>query len=177
MREFTPSLNAMRTQAAIDIAAPPERVASVYRDIEKWGETFPATIEHAQVIETGDNWKQIEVSHKTEGRVPNTLIFLSETEIGLEEHKKRIDASFLNEFKPAADGGTHYVITAFINLKGIYIVLKPFLQGYVRWQALKQMKSFVLDPLKPAAEKQHSWQAVGEPGQHRFFHREVREDR
>ncbi len=154
MREFVPSRNAIQAQASIDIAAPPERVAAVYCDVEKWGETFPATIEQAQVIETGDNWRQIEVTHKQEGCVTNTLIFLSDTEIGLEESKKKFTASFLNQFEPAADSSTHYVITAYIGLKGVYKVLKPFVKGYVRRQALKRMRDYVLEPLKTAAEKE-----------------------
>ena len=153
MREFVPSHNAIQAEAAIDIAAPPNHVATVYRDVARWGETFPASIEQAYVVEEGDNWKQIEVIHKKEGRVPNTLIFLSDTEIGLEERKHIFNASFLNKFEPGAKGGTHYAITAYISLKGVYKVLKPFLKNYVRRQALKQMKSYVLDPLKTAAEK------------------------
>jgi hypothetical protein len=153
MREFRPLRHAIKAQAAIDIAVPPKSVAALYCAVEKWGETFPATIEKAQVIQTGDNWEQIEVIHKSEGRVPNTLIFLSDTEVGLEESKKRFDASFLNRFELAVGGGTHYVITAYISPKGIYRVLKPFLKAYVRRKALNQMKSYVLDPLKTAAEK------------------------
>lgn len=153
MREFRPDPHAIQAEAAVDIAAPPERVAALYRNVEKWAETFPATIAYAHVIETGSNWEKIEVSHKKEGRVPNTLIFLSDTAIGLEESKKRFDASFLNTFEPNANGGTHYVVTAYISLKGIYKVLRPLLVPYVRQQALKQMKSYVLNPLKTAAEK------------------------
>jgi hypothetical protein len=153
MREFIPSPHAIKAQAAIDIAAPPASVAALYRAVEKWGETFPATIAKAQVIQTGDNWAQIEVSHRSAGRVPNTLIFLSDTEVGLEESKKRFDAKFLNKFEPAVGGGTHYVITAYISPKGIYRVLRPFLKAYVRRQALNQMKNYVLEPLKTAAEK------------------------
>ena len=85
--------------------------------------------------------------------MPNTLIFLSDTAIALTESKHRFHASFLNQFEPGANGGTHYVIKAYIRLKGIYNVFKPLLKGYVRQQALTQMKNYVLEPLKIAAEK------------------------
>lgn len=88
-----------------------------------------------------------------EGRVPNTLIFLSETEIALEESKKRFNAVFLNQFLPMAQRGTHYMITAYITLKGIYRIMKLFVKHYVRGQALKQMEQYVLAPLKTAAEQ------------------------
>lgn len=152
-REFVPSHQSIQTQSAIDIAAPPEYVAAVYRNAEKWGETFPATIERARVIERGENWAQIEVMHKQEGRVPNTLIFLSDTVIALEESKKKFNASFLNEFKVNPDGTTHYVITSYVTPRGIYKLLKPFLQGYVHRHAIKQMNEYVLQPFKKAAEQ------------------------
>jgi hypothetical protein len=41
--------------AAIDIVAPPEKIFGRYRDVEKWGETFLATIDHAELIKTGEN--------------------------------------------------------------------------------------------------------------------------
>ena len=155
-RQFVPPRNAIQVQAAIDIAALPKHVAAVYRDVSNWDEIFPATIEHAKVTAAGDNWKEIEVTHKTEGRVLNTLIFLSDTKVGLEESKKIFNASFLNRFESTAQGGTHYMITAYVSLKGVYRVLKPFLKSYVHRQALKQMKSYVLEPLKTAAEKKNT---------------------
>jgi hypothetical protein len=156
MRKFVPNQKAIRTQAAIDINAPPGHVAAVYRDVEKWVYTFPATIEGAKITNTRDNWKEIDVTHKQEGHVPNTLIDLSSNEIGLEESKKRFNASFLNRFEPLPDGRTHYVIDAYINLKGIYRLVKPFLKGYVRRRTLKQVRNYVLEPLKLAAEKSFS---------------------
>ena len=156
MREFLIPKDAIEEEAAVNIAAPPERVAEVYRDVKNWGNTFPASIKSARVIKTGNNWKEIEVDHTQEGRVPNTLIDLSPTEIGLWESKKKFDAGFLNSFQRTANGGTHYVIHAYISPKGIYKLLKPLLVGYVHHQALKQVKSYVLEPLKLAAEKQPS---------------------
>ncbi|HET6596787.1 MAG TPA: SRPBCC family protein [Anaerolineales bacterium] len=154
MREFVIPKNAIEEQAAIHIAAPPERVAAVYRDVEHWGDTFPATIQSARVIKTGNNWKEVDVTHKQEGRVPNTLIDLSPTEIGLWESKKKFNAGFLNRFERTANGETHYVVHAYIRPKGIYKLIRPFLVGYVHRQALKQVKGYVLEPLKVAVEKQ-----------------------
>lgn len=155
MREFLLPHDAIQAEAEINIAAPPEHVAAVYRDVEKWSNTFSATIESAHITKIGDNWKWIEVTHKKEGRVPNTLFDLSDTEIGLEESKKKFSASFLNHFEPAVDGGTRYIIRAYISLKGIYKILKPLLRGYVRRQTLEQMRRYVLHPLKTAAEKSY----------------------
>ncbi len=154
--EFKPDPKSIWTQAAIDIDAAPERVAAIYRDVERWGDTFPATIERAKIITTGENWKEIEVTHKQAGQVSNLLIDLARNEIGLEESKSKFDASFLNRFEPRANGGTHYVIDGYIRPKGIYRLLKPFLQGYVRRQTLRQMQNYVLEPLKRAAERYSS---------------------
>jgi hypothetical protein len=159
MQEFVIPADAIEEESAIHIVAPPERVAAVYRDVENWGHTFPATIESARVIKAGNHWKLIEVDHKKEGRVSNTLIDLSPTEIELRESKTKFNASFYNRFERTANGGTHYVIHAFISLKGIYKLLKPLLGGYVRRQTLKQVKRYVLEPLKVAAEKQTFSQA------------------
>lgn len=148
--------HAIQAQAGIAIAASPEQVAAIYRNVETWHETFSATIEQARITGTGDNYKQVEVIHRMEGKVPNTLIFLSETEIVLEESKKRFDAVFLNQFLPLARRGTHYMITASITLNGAYRLLTPFLQGYVRRRAIEQMSHYVLEPLKRAAEQPHA---------------------
>lgn len=153
MRRFISPSGAIQTKAAIEIAASPERAAAIYRDVEKWGRIFPATIESARVIEAGDNWQQVEVRHRLEGQVPNTLIFLSETEIGLEESKKMFEASFLNRFLPAEGDGTRYEVTSYVRLKWPYRLLKPFLKGYVHRQSFKQMQRYVLVPLKKAAEQ------------------------
>jgi hypothetical protein len=150
-RGFVPPPDGIQAEATIDISALPTYVASLYRDIEKWGDTFPATIASARIIRSGKNWKEIEVKHKQEGRVSNTLIDLSETEIALEESKKKFNASFLNRFEASAIG-TRYVIRAYISPKGIYKLLRPLLKGYVRRQAIQQMRNYVLTPLKTAAE-------------------------
>jgi hypothetical protein len=152
MREFKPNPKAIWTQAAIDIDAPPDRVAAVYRDVDRWGETFPATIESARITRRGENWKEIEVTHRQEGTVLNLLIDLAGDEIGIQESKRKFDASFRNRFEPGADGGTHYVIDGYIVPKGFYRLLKPFLTGYVRRHTFRQMQNYVLEPLKRAAE-------------------------
>jgi hypothetical protein len=162
MHEFVVPENAIEEVASIDIAAPPEQVAAVYRNVDHWGSTFPATIQSARVVKAGDGWQEIEVQHRFEGRVANTLIDLSRTEIALWESKKKFDASFLNRFEPTAEGGTHYVIHAYVSLKGIYRLLKPLLTGYVQRQTLQQVKSFVLVPLKTAAEKRVDSQSKGQ---------------
>ena len=156
IQEFIPPADPIQVQAAIVIAVPPQHVAAIYRDLETWHETFSATIEQARITETGDNWKQVEVIHRMEGQVPNKLIFLSETEIALEESKKQFDAVFLNQFLPLAQRGTYYTLTAYIMLKGVYKLLKPFLQGYIRRRAIEQMSRYVLEPLKRAAEQPHA---------------------
>lgn len=155
IREFTPPRNAIQAEAAIHISASPDHVARIYRDVEKWGNTFPATITSARITRSGKNWKQIEVKHKHEGRVPNTLIDLSDTEIALEESKRKFNASFLNRFE-LASGGTCYVVRAYISLKGIYRVLQPLLKGYIRRRTIEQMRTYVLAPLKLSAEKAFS---------------------
>jgi hypothetical protein len=149
---FVPS-NAIHIEEALEIAAPPEQAAAIYRDVDHWGKIFPATIESAQVVKTGDGWRQIDVVHKQEGCVPNTLYDLSETEIGLRESKQKFDASFLNCFEPAPGGRTRYVIHGYVSPKGIYRLLKPFLIGYVQRQMHRQMCQYVLEPLKTAAER------------------------
>lgn len=145
----------IRSEAWIDIAVLPEQAAIVYRDVENWGKIFPATIAYAQVVRTGEHWQVIEVAHKQEGRVPNTLFNLSETEIGLVEHKKKFDAWFLNRFLPAANGGTRCTIIGSVRLKGFYRLVTPLLRSYVRRQTVERMRHYVLEPLKSAAEQKY----------------------
>lgn len=140
--------------ASTFVAAPPEQAASVYRAVDRWGAIFPATIASARIVRAGDGWKDILVSHTQEGLVPNTLFDLSETEIGLEEHKKKFDAWFTNRFLPATNGGTQYSIGGYIRLKGLYRLLTPLLKDYVRRQMIKSMRAYVLEPLKMAAEQE-----------------------
>jgi hypothetical protein len=110
----------------------------------------------AHIIKTGDNWQRVDVLHRIEGHIMNELIFLSQTEIALKENKRQFRAGFLNQFLSVARCETRYVITAYISLKGIYKMLRPVLEAYVRKQALKQINQYVLEPFKKAAEKVHS---------------------
>lgn len=154
LKKFTIPAGVIRAEASIDIAAPPSRVASVYRNVERWNEIYPATIAGAQVVQAGDRWKEIMVVHKQEGNVSNTLFDLSETEIGLVEHKKKFDAWFINRFLHAPSGGTNTAIGGYIRLKGTYRLLAPLLKGYVRRQMARRLRVYVLEPLKAAAEKE-----------------------
>ena len=150
--KFVLPVDGIQTRVSIEINAAPKQVADVYCDVSRWHTTFPATIEHARVVNTGANWQQIEVSHKQEGRVPNTLFFLSDTTIGLTERKKHFDATFLNQFEAADNETTHYVITSYVKLRGLYRVLRPFLVHYVQRRSRDQMRAYVLEPLKAAVE-------------------------
>jgi len=153
MAENAPPPHGIHVHAAIHIQAQPEVVAAIYCDVDKWGMTFPATIERARIVSTNGTRQQVEVTHKMEGIVPNTLIRCSPTQLWLEESKHKFSAGFLNEFKAAPDGGTDYEITAYVRPRGAYRLLEPFLKAYVRKRALAQMRAYVLEPLKAAAER------------------------
>ena len=163
VRAFRVPAGTVHAAVSILIAAPPERAAAVYRAVERWGEIYPGTIASARIVRAGDGWKDILVVHKQEGLVPNTLFELSETEIGLEEHKKKFDAWFINRFLPAANGGTQYSIGGYIRLKGLYRLLAPLLERYVRRRMVKSMRAYVLDPLKIAAEQERRGENVPGP--------------
>lgn len=154
IRKFQVPKRVIQTRVEMDIDAPPEKVASLYGDVDRWSELYPATIAHAVVVKSGDNWKEVEVSHKIEGCVPNLLIYLSATCIGLEEHKHMFDAWFLNDFQSAGGGSkTRYVITSYIRSKGFFRLMMPFLTGYIHRQSRLQMTDYVLLPIKSAIEK------------------------
>jgi hypothetical protein len=160
MRDYVAFPRSIMAQAAIEIAAPPADVAAVYRDAERWGETFAATIDRARIVRAGDNWVEVEVEHRKKGRVPSTLILLSDATIALSEGKKRFDAGFLNRFEPRADGGTHYVVEAYVRLKGFHRLLVPLLRRHARGRALEQIRTCVLEPLKAATERTDRRQAA-----------------
>lgn len=150
---FSIPASAIHAAASVYIAAPPEQAAAVYRAVDQWGEIFPATVAGARIARSGDRWQDILVAHKQAGSVPNRLFDLSETEVGLEEHKKKFDAWFTNRFLPAANGGTQYSICGYLRLKGIYRLLAPLLKHTVRRRMVKSMRAYVLDLLKRAAEQ------------------------
>jgi hypothetical protein len=144
----------IEVRAAIEIRAPRERVRAVYLDVAHWWRTFPRTIESARVVGETDGVQEILVNHKAEGLVPNRLTVTDGYRVWLEERKRRYDAVFLNEFEAIEDGAaTRYVVTADINLKGIYRALRLILSGYVRRRALRQITEYVLEPLRAAAER------------------------
>jgi hypothetical protein len=129
------------------IAAPADRVASLYREPANWASLFPATIQHARAVRQDGDATVVEVDH-VEGKVVNVLRPLSPLRFELTEWKRRYRAVFLNDFRPEA-GGTRYTLTADVELRWPYRLLEPF----VKLLVLSRMRRYVLAPLKAAAER------------------------
>jgi hypothetical protein len=140
-------LGTVQVQTSTLIHAPQPRVIAIYRDYHTWPKFFP-TIKAVRLLSEEGNKTTLEIDHQ-EGRVINTLTFISAQDIRLEEVKKKYDATFLNRFEAVSEG-TRYTLVGDIFLKGIYKLLTPFLKKYIR----KQMTALVLEPLKRYAEIQ-----------------------
>jgi hypothetical protein len=136
------------------IRASPDRVAAIYADIAGWPRVFGRTIAGVRVLDERGPTTTIEVDHVS-GRVLNVMSVVAPDEIRLDEWKKRYDARFTNRFERVA-GGTRYVIVAEVALKGFLRALAPIARPIVR----RQMKRFVLDPIKAVAERGSSAQPV-----------------
>jgi hypothetical protein len=131
----------------IAINAPRQVVINIYRDFKSWNKLFPATIENARLIKEENKTQTVEVQHKTAGKVINILTHSSPNEIELKEFKPLYNAVFLNRFN-VVENGTVYAIEAYIFLKGILIILTPF----IHWLVRKRIKNYVLEPMKAFAE-------------------------
>jgi hypothetical protein len=119
---------------------------NVYRDYQKWPQVF-STIRAVSVVSTQDGTTTLRIDHR-EGVVINVLTVVSATELRLQEFKKKYDAIFLNRFESVLEG-TRYTVVADISLKGGY----RFLASFVGWYIRRQIRIFVIEPVKRAAER------------------------
>ncbi len=133
----------MRLEARPDVAA------ELYVRVDCWQDIFSQTIKAAHVIERGVNWVDVEVSHRTAGVVPNTLVFISPTCIGLMESKPLYHGWFRNEFR-ACDKGTDYVLSGWLVLKAWLRPVTPLVAWWVRRRMAAAMRQFVSVPFAEA---------------------------
>jgi hypothetical protein len=156
----------VHVDASITICAPQTVVLGVYGDFLKWPQLFPRTIRAISLISRQGDTTTLRIDHR-EGVVTNILTLVSATELRLQEFKKKYDATFLNRFESVC-AGTRYTVVADVFLKGVYRLLAPFLERYIR----RQIRVFVLEPVKTAAEQP----IAGEVSPHDFTSpRQVRE--
>jgi polyketide cyclase/dehydrase/lipid transport protein len=128
------------------IRASPVKVVGTFRDYRNWPQLFAATIRGVRLVAEECGIEVLEIDH-VEVKVINKLRVVSSDVIELEEYKKRFDGRFEYRFEPVREG-TRCTVVANITLKGFYKALEPFLRPYVR----KQIRRFVIDPMKQATE-------------------------
>lgn len=140
-----PPPTALHVQISTDLEIGSDEAVQLYAHVEGWKDLFPATIESAHIIASGETWVDVEVHHRFAGLVPNTLVFGSPTTVWLTEKKPRYNAWFLNSFRPTKIG-TCYVLSGWVDLHGVLRLLTPILGWYVRRVMARQMNQFVLIP-------------------------------
>ncbi len=142
----------LRVEAAIDIRAPRDQVMEIYLDVERWGRTFAPTIRSAHILEERGGWRLIQVDHRQEGLVCNRLC-VGGGEVVVEEGKAHFDGVFRNEFIEAGDGaGTRLRVTGSLRFKGAYRLLALLAPGFVRREARKRLRVYVLERMRIASE-------------------------
>lgn len=94
---------------SMTIAAPPERLASLYLDYAGWSRLWPDTIKGVRLVRRDAHGIVVEVDHRTAGRVINIINPRSPTEIELSEIKPTFDATFVNRFERAPKGTRYRV--------------------------------------------------------------------
>ena len=137
----------MQLEASILIRAPRARVFALYADYTGWPRLFGRTIRGVRLLGERGETQTLEVDH-VEGRVVNRMTLRPPAEIRLEEHKRRYDALFSNRFD-VDPAGTRYTLWAEVRIRGWLRLLSP-VAGHV---ARRQIRRFVLEPLKQAAEQ------------------------
>jgi hypothetical protein len=135
----------MRVEVCALVRAPKETVSGVYAAYENWPRVFP-TISGVRLAGRSGQRLVLEIDH-AEGKVTNELVLRCPDEIDLWEVKRRYDARFRNRFI-AVPGGTRFMVTGEICLKGWARLLRPLLRGYVR----RQMRRLQLRPMQAEAE-------------------------
>jgi len=134
------------------IRASPDRVFGLYVRWQDWPRLFPQTIRAVRLIEEKEGELSLEVAH-VEGLVPNRLSIVSPELVMLAERKRHYDARFENRFE-AIEGGTCYVVTADVVLRGalrlLASVAKPFIRSRIRRFVLEPMRRAAEDPRHPA---------------------------
>jgi hypothetical protein len=138
---------AMLAEVSAVVRAPKEMVSAVYAGYQNWPGLFP-TISEVRLAARDGPRLALEVDH-VEGTVPNELILRCPDDIELWEVKRRYDACFRNRFV-TIPGGTLFVVTGEVWLKGWARLLRPFLPGYMR----RQMRRLQLQPVQAEAETQ-----------------------
>ncbi|MGW4720551.1 alpha/beta fold hydrolase [Nocardia sp. NPDC004260] len=148
-RKFIPADTSLYATVTTHLDAAPDAATRLYKNTETWAETFPDTIDTVRTIDHAANWVEVEVHHRTAGIVPNTLIFISPTSVGLIERKPLYDGWFRNDFQDD-DSGTRYVLSGWLVLRGWLRPLTPLLARYVRRRMRTSMQRFVLSPFAKA---------------------------
>ncbi len=127
------------------IAAPRTIVMDVYLDYASWPSFFP-TIKAVRLIRREGDKLVLAVDH-VEGPVVNELLVRWPDEIELWERKRRYDGHFHNRFDTVT-GGTRFVVSAEIELRGHVRLLQPFVSRYAR----RRIERFQVWPVKVEAE-------------------------
>jgi uncharacterized protein YndB with AHSA1/START domain len=136
----------MRVRAETYVAAPPDKVYTVYADYRQWPQIFE-TIRGVRVVGHDERRVSLAVDH-AEGRVRNDIILLPPDRIVLTENKRAYDAAFVNTFR-ASGRGTRFEVEGEIRLKGVRRLLGPLIRTYAR----RQMKRLQLAPVKAESER------------------------
>jgi hypothetical protein len=148
-RRIAHAWGTVHESVSMKIAAPPERLASLYLDYAGWPRLWPDTIRGVRLIRRDASGTVVEVDHRTAGHVLNIIHPRSSTEIELSEMKPKFDATFVNRFEPIR-AGTRYRVIAIVRLKPPYRVLGPFIHGIVR----RMIRRYVLAPMRTFVERE-----------------------
>lgn len=138
----------LKVNASIEINSIADAVMDAYLAIENWPKLFRHTIDYVHLLHKTCSEIRVKVHHRFEGGVQNLVSILNDNTIRLEEIKPKYKAVFINRFISTGAGKTNYCIEGFIELKGFYKLVQPFLRKLVR----RRIEKFVLLPMKEYVE-------------------------